>query len=207
MVAQVWGPDAKPTRPLQVVSVCRRCGHVNGYDLPPVGRPFPSVRCNACNQVAQRLGRVTRECRRRAERLEVAPERRQLRHIPLRANSRRSNSLTTYMDMSEDKCVEEVGRLHAQRLRVSIPAHRQVAAMNDIAVLPMHTIKGDEACCAVCLQEFLDSDKLKTLPCMHRYHANCVDKWLLKHNSCPVCKRPTGWELPCSTHCNHGSNK
>mmetsp|Transcript_59226 Transcript_59226/g.114323 ORF Transcript_59226/g.114323 Transcript_59226/m.114323 type:complete len:114 (-) Transcript_59226:169-510(-) len=63
----LWEPDARPTRQVQVNCVCRRCGHVNQYDLPPVGRSFPSVRCEACNQVAQRLGYVTHNCWKRAE--------------------------------------------------------------------------------------------------------------------------------------------
>ncbi|KAJ6308716.1 hypothetical protein OIU76_018321 [Salix suchowensis] len=40
--------------------------------------------------------------------------------------------------------------------------------------------------CAICLADFTDGDKLRVLPeCNHRFHADCIDKWLLSHSSCP----------------------
>jgi len=53
----------------------------------------------------------------------------------------------------------------------------------------------EEATCAICLMEFLEGDELRTLPCSHSYHLECIDRWLT-HNiedrielpSCPLCK-------------------
>lgn len=36
------------------------------------------------------------------------------------------------------------------------------------------------------------NDCLKTMPCMHRYHSQCIDRWLATDNSCPICKTPIG---------------
>lgn len=47
----------------------------------------------------------------------------------------------------------------------------------------------DEKCC-ICLESFKKSDKCKTLPCMHGFHAGCVDQWLRTNASCPMCKHP-----------------
>lgn len=48
---------------------------------------------------------------------------------------------------------------------------------------------GDENKCMVCMEEFTDGDMLRTLPCLHRYHRRCVDQWLSRASTCPICKR------------------
>ncbi|XP_050371682.1 RING-H2 finger protein ATL74-like [Argentina anserina] len=43
--------------------------------------------------------------------------------------------------------------------------------------------------CAICLVDFSDGDKIRTLPkCNHRFHVACIDKWLQSHSSCPTCR-------------------
>jgi len=41
--------------------------------------------------------------------------------------------------------------------------------------------------CTVCLSEYGDGDELRTLPCMHSFHSECIDPWLRSKSSCPVC--------------------
>ncbi|KXS13305.1 hypothetical protein M427DRAFT_58831 [Gonapodya prolifera JEL478] len=43
--------------------------------------------------------------------------------------------------------------------------------------------------CAVCLDAFVKRDYVRELPCRHRFHAKCVDRWLLDVSAlCPLCK-------------------
>jgi hypothetical protein len=32
--------------------------------------------------------------------------------------------------------------------------------------------------CDICLNEYKSDDKLRTIPCLHRFHCKCIDKWL-----------------------------
>ncbi|KAK3210659.1 hypothetical protein Dsin_015365 [Dipteronia sinensis] len=51
--------------------------------------------------------------------------------------------------------------------------------------------------CAVCLSKFEDTEILRLLPkCRHAFHINCIDQWLEKHSSCPLCRHKVSIEDP-----------
>lgn len=43
--------------------------------------------------------------------------------------------------------------------------------------------------CPICLDHFEDTQEVRFLWCLHRFHKNCVDQWLDKHTNCPICKK------------------
>lgn len=43
--------------------------------------------------------------------------------------------------------------------------------------------------CAVCLSDFASGETLRTLPCKHQFHKNCIDQWLVRNKVCPLCLR------------------
>ncbi|XP_029475512.1 RING finger protein 215 isoform X2 [Rhinatrema bivittatum] len=42
--------------------------------------------------------------------------------------------------------------------------------------------------CAICLDQFHKNQSLRVLPCLHEFHRDCVDPWLLLQHTCPLCK-------------------
>ncbi|KAF4321674.1 hypothetical protein JM18_001365 [Phytophthora kernoviae] len=42
--------------------------------------------------------------------------------------------------------------------------------------------------CAVCCDEFEVDEMVRALPCLHFYHRECIDQWLVHHRMCPICK-------------------
>lgn len=44
---------------------------------------------------------------------------------------------------------------------------------------------------SICMDVFEAGDDVRSLPCLHRFHVACVDRWLTQHAAtCPVCKMP-----------------
>ncbi|KAG8492151.1 hypothetical protein CXB51_015715 [Gossypium anomalum] len=44
--------------------------------------------------------------------------------------------------------------------------------------------------CSICLQNFMHGEIVHSLPhCHHMFHISCIEKWLVGHKSCPLCRR------------------
>ncbi|XP_057465282.1 NEP1-interacting protein-like 2 isoform X1 [Actinidia eriantha] len=61
--------------------------------------------------------------------------------------------------------------------------------------LPCHTMAEEvnavqSICCSICLQDIEVGEIARSLPrCRHTFHLTCVDKWLIRHGSCPICRQ------------------
>ena len=52
---------------------------------------------------------------------------------------------------------------------------------------------GDQQC-TICMGDFEEDDTLKVLPCseLHAFHSECIQRWLNKQSSCPLCRNECG---------------
>mmetsp|Transcript_42576 Transcript_42576/g.66697 ORF Transcript_42576/g.66697 Transcript_42576/m.66697 type:complete len:164 (-) Transcript_42576:354-845(-) len=42
--------------------------------------------------------------------------------------------------------------------------------------------------CSVCLDDLSPGEDARIMPCLHQFHKDCIDKWLMEKTECPVCK-------------------
>ncbi|CAF4279068.1 unnamed protein product, partial [Rotaria magnacalcarata] len=47
----------------------------------------------------------------------------------------------------------------------------------------------EDPMCAICLESFIDNEKVRKLMCSHYFHTGCIDPWLLSNQNCPLCNR------------------
>eukprot|EP00898_Chlorokybus_atmophyticus_P007556 jgi/Chlat1/7801/Chrsp66S09169 len=63
-------------------------------------------------------------------------------------------------------------------------------AHDEAGTVRVTTSGSNHTLCAICLVEYQAGQELRVLPCKHRYHRDCVDKWLTKFmNTCPLCNQ------------------
>ncbi|KAL6128798.1 hypothetical protein ACLB2K_072152 [Fragaria x ananassa] len=49
----------------------------------------------------------------------------------------------------------------------------------------------EDAQCSICLGEYQEKEILRIMPkCGHSFHLSCIDIWLRKQSTCPVCRLP-----------------
>lgn len=60
---------------------------------------------------------------------------------------------------------------------------KEVAPTDVVTSLPIHSFRREKDIpideCIICLEEYQEGDKIRTLPCRHEFHSVCVDMWLL----------------------------
>ena len=61
--------------------------------------------------------------------------------------------------------------------------------MSVLLQLPVWPCDGSVANgCAICLQQLREGELVRTLPCLHMFHNECIKPWLYRHATCPDCR-------------------
>ncbi|CRK99170.1 CLUMA_CG012502, isoform A [Clunio marinus] len=55
----------------------------------------------------------------------------------------------------------------------------------------------DSEKCTICLSQFEVDNDVRRLPCMHLFHRDCVDQWLVTSKHCPICRVDIETEFKC----------
>lgn len=67
----------------------------------------------------------------------------------------------------------------------------EIFSCSSKSILPMESSDPckDFRDCSICLESFVQGDKLNRLPCGHRFHFACLDPWVRNCGDCPYCRR------------------
>ncbi|CAH9098059.1 unnamed protein product [Cuscuta epithymum] len=78
-----------------------------------------------------------------------------------------------------------------------LPEHRDDNGLDPVVVAAIPTLKfhpeaftpSEETQCIICLAEYQEKEDLRIMPdCGHTFHLSCIDTWLKKQSTCPVCR-------------------
>lgn len=68
---------------------------------------------------------------------------------------------------------------------------RPPASKASIKAMPSVRVS-EQTECVICLDEIEVGDLAKEMPCSHKFHGDCIEKWLKLHGCCPICR----YEMP-----------
>jgi hypothetical protein len=68
----------------------------------------------------------------------------------------------------------------------------KILTMEELMAFPVtkyESDKGTESACTICLENFVEEEDVRMLPCAHTFHLVCIDTWLTKKSgTCPCCR-------------------
>lgn len=98
-------------------------------------------------------------------------------------------------DMSYEELLalsERIGTVNTglteEDIRCCLKTRQYNVAVATINLEELPSIDQNNDSCIICQDEYEDNEKLGTLDCGHEYHVDCLKKWLLLKNVCPICK-------------------
>jgi len=66
---------------------------------------------------------------------------------------------------------------------------RRTSSRNNINNVADNNINNsDKRNCSICLAPYDVGDSIRTIPCLHYFHQDCIDTWLKSNSACPICK-------------------
>ncbi len=79
-------------------------------------------------------------------------------------------------------------RLFASFLSGAVTRNTVVRTYDEVSLL------NENPMCSICLTDITINKK--ELSCKHKYHKNCINKWLENKSTCPICRKEVTTEVP-----------
>ncbi|KAK4279386.1 hypothetical protein QN277_011174 [Acacia crassicarpa] len=62
------------------------------------------------------------------------------------------------------------------------------ASKDSIQAMPRVVVTDEGTDCSICLETYEVGGEAREMPCKHKFHSGCIEKWLGLHGSCPICR-------------------
>ncbi|CAM0954457.1 unnamed protein product [Alopecurus aequalis] len=115
-----------------------------------------------------------------------------------------SITVPRFLFVAEDDSPGSSSRSRGGGAAASSPVGLNPAVIASYPKAPFSRAAGaTETACSICLCEYRDGEMQRLMPdCRHRFHLMCLDAWLRRSASCPVCRSspiPTPVSTPLAT--------
>mmetsp|Transcript_32862 Transcript_32862/g.83183 ORF Transcript_32862/g.83183 Transcript_32862/m.83183 type:complete len:310 (+) Transcript_32862:93-1022(+) len=84
-------------------------------------------------------------------------------------------------------CLRDADGEEEQRAKRPRGADDELLARLPLEECPIELLTEGQTSCAVCLCDFEGGEQLRRLPCGHKFHQPCIDRWLRRNRACPLC--------------------
>lgn len=98
-------------------------------------------------------------------------------------------------DGGETKSLDHVEKEQLEWSWITVPKDPSSASLESMSEDNAPDQESLDDHCVICLSPFQNGDHLRVLPCKHRFHTTCIDKWLSGsfsydgcYTGCPTCK-------------------
>ena len=81
------------------------------------------------------------------------------------------------------------GPIYAERPDFAIHIASHVAAAVPF-IEPQPDVPIPPFTCSICLEECSSMLQQQILPCLHKFHQRCIERWLQTQTTCPECRTP-----------------
>ena len=110
----------------------------------------------------------------------------QINHLPIEEFAKAEEMLEWRVSQLKDELRRARLNSPADRSNRDAPMPLEKKELVDAVLLARGGESGQT--CNVCFDDFESGDGLRVLPCGHRFHGECVDKWLRSQSlRCPLC--------------------
>lgn len=108
-------------------------------------------------------------------------------HNNLNVNNLSIDIIEDLTRMVTDELIDELGRIDNESESILQPAtSEQIASLEKL-----NNNDKDDIFCAICQDKIKIGETYSSMPCKtHLYHSQCIEEWLQRDNSCPICRVP-----------------